>query len=96
MKQLKFKLFHYINGIRSGIPFCCVKFWVREVNNYKRYPDGIGASLYQERYGVPFDIFGDDENDKELANYVRCHKCFETGRDGRCKDNGTIMHWLMK
>lgn len=94
--SLREKMFHYINGIRSGIPFCCIKFWMRGVSDYDRYPDGIAATLYEERYGVPFDVFGVAENDKELANYVRCNDCFEHGRDGRCKDNGTVMHWLLK
>ena len=93
--NIRHKIFHYVNGIRSAIPLCCIKFWVRGVGDSKRYPKGISATLYEERFGVEFDVFGGSENDKELANYVRCNTCFETGRDGRCKNNGTVMHWLI-
>lgn len=91
--NLRAKIYHYVNGIRSGIPFCCVRFWVRGSNDYTRYPDGMGATLYEERHGEKFDICG--ENDKEKANYVRCDKCFENGRDGKCKDNGVVLDWLL-
>ena len=86
---LRRKLYHYINGVRSGIPFCCVRFWVK---SQAKYPDGVAATLCKERYGVGLN----DVHEYEEANYVRCPKCFESGRDGRCKGNGTILHWLLQ
>ena len=91
--NIRQKIFHYLNGVRSGIPVCCINFWVRNVNDYDRYPKGIGATLYEERHGKEFDVFGD--NDCSQADYVRCPHCFSNNHVVKVKENGTIMHWLL-
>ena len=84
--RLRVKMYHYINGIRSGIPLCCIRFWVRECNNTEKYPNGISFALSQERYGG---------FDKDESNYVQCHMCYKAGRPAECKGNGVILHWLI-
>lgn len=79
------KLYHLINGIRSGIPFCCVWFFVN-----RQDVEGLALKLHYARGGTRGNWI------KDTCNYVRCDKCFDKKYEVPVKRNGVICEWLME
>lgn len=78
LESLREDLYHIINGIYSGIPICCVLFFIRQHRQY----DGIAMALNRKRRYV------------ERCRYVRCDRCFRAGLVAVIKFNGNVATWL--
>jgi len=88
---MKENIYHLINGLWSGIPLCCITFFVA---NHAKHEGGIAAAKYKERYNREFEI--DPEKNISKADYVRCDKCWNKDRLAKVRDNGVIMYWMIK
>ena len=75
-------LFDLINGVRSGIPLCCVWY-------YLRWDDSQG--LCAKTTGLRRGTWG-----QYIREYVACDTCHETGKIVKIKKNGVIMKWLIE
>lgn len=79
------RLFNLINGIRSGIPLCCVLFYTRRNTNANSL---VALDTRIARGGS----INASEND---PNYVLCDKCYNCGKIVNIKPNGTIFTGLI-
>ncbi len=79
IQLFKRKLFNFINGIYSGIPFCCVLFYTKR-NKPKSYT------------ALEVDI---SRGYSRNAGYVLCDKCFKENNVVNIKLNGAIFKSLI-
>jgi len=80
------QLFHIINGVRSGIPLCCVRFFIVE----ERKGENIAQRIHYGRTDKEFAIIDYDE-----AAYVQCHKCYAKNKIVKIRNNGVIFYNLL-
>ena len=88
MKRIKRFIYDLVNGIRSGIPLCCIAFFV-----LKSQTKNIGLTVYTERYEAldTQNTFSDPPSEKKLASYVQCDACWDKDRAVKIKKNGTVL-----
>jgi hypothetical protein len=82
-KLVRRLLFDSINGVRSGIPICCVMFF----NKHQI------MGTHQIAYTIdttPRVVWGSGS-----CGYVQCDKCFNTGNKVNIKPNGVILKGLV-
>jgi hypothetical protein len=88
-------IYHFINGIYSGIPICCSFFFTkRYINNAL-----VASEVAKERRlfaGGDGKVFRMIFSNKERADYVQCSRCFRENRIANLKDNGHIFKWILK
>jgi hypothetical protein len=91
--SFRVELYHFINGIRSGIPACCVLFFTKK----NRTVDYVAYEVDKER-GINVKSVGGamtyPDGKPTDAEYVQCDTCFKNNRVEPLKSNGCIMHWL--
>lgn len=74
-------LFSLLNGLHSGIPLCCILYFVGMTQQ--------GIALVARHAAKTRGGHGN-------APYVQCNECFNTGRVQRIKFNGAIATELLE
>lgn len=87
----------FANGWYSGIPMCCVRFWIDHTDNKDLAPLGSTLTLMRtgtDDVGKIIDQQFDGDVEKwiaESAGYVDCDECWDSGHIVEIKHNGIIM-----
>lgn len=68
-------LYHFINGIRSGIPLCCTWYFVCA----SKHMTAVARETAIKRGG------------SLKCGYVTCDRCYHNGRRVKIKHNGVIL-----
>lgn len=76
------ELYHRVNGVHSGIPRCCVDYFIELLDNY------VPAALYTSyvRGGAL----------RDTAGYVVCPACYMENRLVRVNQNGVVAKFLIE
>jgi len=84
MKHVKIRqaIFDLFNGIHSGIPLCCIKFFI---TFHFKYPGVPVAQDVKWNRGIAHD-----------AGYVTCNSCHAQHRVVKIRDNGMILRGFNK
>lgn len=83
MKYFRNTVFNLINGVRSGIPLCCVIRYT--IDNNKGLPVAFYRSLE-----CNYNFYAKENN----WQYVPCQRCYENKHFITPKRNGVILlHW---
>lgn len=86
--KIRFFIYDVINGIRSGIPLCCVLDFC--LNDW--YWD---KKTETDFYFTKMDKLHDPKSKYYAYNYVPCKKCFYKFKIINIKMNGVIGHCLL-
>lgn len=81
-------VYHFLNGLYSGIPVCCIYHFCKLDFKYLT-PTGFLSSWMYGDVPTP-DNNGNIHGPYNAANYCRCHKCRDENHKKRCKNNGNI------
>jgi hypothetical protein len=81
-------LFQFVNGLHSGLPVCCVLFFIY------RWPKMLASCFRDGRLHRPI-IEMSRERDPDAPEYVRCDRCIKKDRRVEIKKNGYICKWLI-
>lgn len=88
LKRIWNFIYHFLNGIYSGIPICCVYHFCRLDFKYLT-PTGFLSSWLYGDVPIP-DNNGNIHGPYNATNYCRCYKCRGHDHKRRCKNNGNI------
>jgi len=75
-------LYDFVNGIWSGIPICCILFFIRKRR----------AGIRE----IAWEVYAERIESHPLACYVQCDKCHARKKLVKIRHNGTILHWLFR
>jgi hypothetical protein len=100
-------LYDFINGLWSGIPTCCTRYYIRR--NFelrgklaRKIPIAGGwmwstawTEVKEERHGGT--LFEEIPIEERLVgpNYTQCDKCYNNGHGVKMRENGVICRWLI-
>lgn len=84
-------LYHFINGIHSGIPLCCTTFFSLKTVDEKCHKEGIAFVLSQIREPGAWE-----RGEHKSVNYVQCDKCYENNHVVEINENDPICLWIHK
>lgn len=85
---MKEVIFNLVNGVRSGIPVCCILFFTYHAARGKQ----VALYAYEKRTGKIFDPREIIEGE---AEYVQCGICAKRNRVEKIRSNGVIMKGLL-
>ena len=74
--------YHFFNGIYSGIPLCCIIFFIRKC----RSTNLVAKDVTIER--------GEEWSKNGGVQYVQCNKCYNKKKIIKIKNNGCILGWV--
>lgn len=85
-------IFHFVNGIHSGIPLCCTTFFSLKTLDEKCHREGIAFTVSEEREPGAWET-----GTHTSVNYVQCDKCWERGHVVEIKETDYVpLLWLRK
>jgi len=91
--RIKEAIYNFINGIWSGMPFCCVIFfvkksWIYQCDTAYHVENKRNNVIYCTERGMKLKEIPEHE-------YVACDKCTLHKTFVKIKENGIICQWLI-
>jgi hypothetical protein len=86
ISKIKKFVYEFVNGIRSGIPLCCVIHFCKE-------PDGPKGMTILEKCGWKWYDWSNFAGCR--IQYIPCPKCLNKKRFVTIKNNGLICNFLI-
>ncbi len=96
LRNWRLFVYDFFNGIYSGIPLCCVIFFLKKMAQYKN--SSVAYNVELERGNVKYQLedgrFALKDESEADRMYVCCDKCLKNGKKNKLKKNGRILEWI--
>lgn len=90
-------IFDIFNGLYSGIPLCCIRYYIRILINGENYVALI-TEMKRNNFIELVNHNGIEAMKLKFSpesEYVQCDYCYDNNIVKQIKNNGTILNWLL-